>query len=54
MRSYTVFKYPKIDEISMQKQSRNEAKKMIFSFFSEIETKLFRCAECVKTIVFTV
>ena len=23
MRSYTVFKYPKIDEFSMQKQSRN-------------------------------
>ena len=27
MRSYTVFKYPKMDDFSMQKQSRNEAKK---------------------------
>ena len=27
MRSYTVFKYPKMVDFSMEKQSRNEAKK---------------------------
>ena len=54
MRSYTVFKYPKMVDFSMEKRSRNEAKKWYFSFFCEMGTELFRCAECLKTIVFTV
>ena len=35
MRSYTVFKYPKIVDFSMQKQSRNEAKNDILRFLAK-------------------